>query len=462
MHRLARIGVRRYPRHMKSEQAQATLETLMKDAKAAGADAADAVLYHSVSSAVSWRMGKLEDVERSEGADLGLRIMVGKRQASVSTTDHSAASLKELAERCAAMAKAAPEDKYCGLGPKERLAKPPHKDLDLGDYDEPSTEVLKSRAADCEAAALSVAGVTNSSGAGASYGEGQKWLITSDGFFGQSGGSNHSVSVSVLAKNDDGMERDYDYDSKTHLSDLKGAEAIGLNAGARTIARLSPRKIKSQTAPVIYDNRLSRSMLSSLAGAVNGGAIARGVSYLKDKLGAQIFGAHINIIDDPHMQRGAGSRPFDGEGLINERFDLIKDGVLTTWILNSAQARQLDLESNARATRGTGGAPGSSSTNLYLQPGAKTPEDLMRDVKQGLLVTDMFGPQVNPNTGDYSVGCAGFWFEDGARAFPVSEITIAGNLLDMFKSLQPANDLEFLGSANAPSVLVGDMTIAGD
>lgn len=447
---------------MKSEQAQAILETLMKDAKAAGADAADAVLYHSVSSAVSWRMGRLEDVERSESADLGLRIMVGKRQASVSTTDHSPASLKELAERCAAMAKAAPEDKYCGLGPRDRLAKPPHKDLDLGDYDEPATEALKTRAAECEAAALDVKGVTNSSGAGASYGEGQKWLITSDGFFGQSGGSNHSVSVSVLAKNDDGMERDYDYDSKTHLSDLKSADAIGKSAGERTVARLSPRKIKSQSAPVIYDNRLSRSLLSSLAGAVNGGAIARGVSYLKERLGDQIFDGRINVIDDPHMQRGAGSRPFDGEGLANGRIDLIRDGVLTTWLLNSAQARQLHLKSNARATRGTGGAPGSSSTNLYLQPGAQTLDALMQHAKQGLLVTDMFGPQVNPNTGDYSVGCAGFWFENGARAFPASEITIAGNLLDMFKTLQPANDLEFLGSTNAPSVLIEKMTIAGD
>ena len=447
---------------MKSEQAQAILEKLMKDAKAAGADAADAVLYHSVSSAVSWRMGKLEDVERSESADLGLRIIVGKRQASVSTTDYTPASLKELAERCAAMAKAAPEDKYCGLGPKDRLAKAPHKDLDLGDYQEPSTEELKNRAAECEAAALAVKGVTNSSGAGASYGEGQKWLMTSDGFFGESGGSNHSISVSVLAGNDDGMERDYDYDSKTHLSDLKSAATIGASAGARTVERLSPRKIKSRSAPVIFDNRLSRSLLSHLAGAVNGGAIARGVSYLKDKLGSEIFPTAIDIVDDPHMPRGAGSRPFDGEGVANGPITLIENGVLTSWILNSAQARQLDLETNGRATRGTGGAPGSSSTNLYLKPGAATPDALMMDAGEGLIVTDMFGPQVNPNTGDYSVGCSGFWFKGAVRAFPVSEITIAGNLLEMFKNLQPSNDLEFLGSTNAPSILIDQMTIAGD
>ncbi len=447
---------------MQTEDAHRILQTLIADAKAAGADAADAVLYHAVSSGVSWRMGKLEDVERSESADLGLRIMIGQRQASVSTTDHSAASLKELAERCAAMAKAAPEDKYCGLAPEDRLATGPHKDLDLGDYEEPSTETLTSRAAECEAEALAVAGVTNSSGAGASYGEGQKWLMTSAGFFGQSGGSNHSVSVSVLAQNDDGMERDYDYDSKTHYADMKSPAAIGKKAGERSVARLSPQKLKSRTAPVIYDNRLSRSLLSSLAGAANGGAIARGVSFLKDRLGERILPAGVNVIDDPHIPRGAGSRPFDGEGVANNRIDFIRGGALTTWFLNSSQARQLNLETNGRATRGTGGAPGSSSTNLYLERGNKSAEQLMQDAGEGLLVTDMFGPQVNPNTGDYSVGCAGFWFEKGGVAYPVSEITIAGNILEMFKTLQPADDLEFLGSTNAPSVLIDAMTIAGD
>ena len=447
---------------MQTNDAEAILSTLLADAKAAGADAADAVLYNAVSSAVSWRMGKLEDVERSESADLGLRVMIGQRQASVSTTDHSPASLKELATRCAAMAKAAPEDKYCGLAPADRLAKGPYKDLDLGDYNEPATAALKARAAECEAAALEVPGVSNSSGAGASYGEGRKWLMTSAGFFGESGGANHSVSVSVLAKDENGMERDYDYDSKTHYADMKAPSLIGQNAGERTVARLSPRKVKSRSAPVIFDNRLSRSLLSSLAGAVNGAAIARGVSFLKDKMGEQIFAASINIIDDPHIARGPGSRPFDGEGVANDRIDLIKDGVLTSWFLNASQARQLGLETNARATRGTGGAPGSASTNLYLERGARSPQQLMTDAGEGLLVTDMFGPQVNPNTGDYSVGCSGFWFEKGAIAHPVSEITIAGNILAMYENLQPANDLEFLGSTNAPSVLIDTMTIAGD
>ena len=447
---------------MQTKDAENILSALLADAKAAGAEAADAVMYHSVSHGVSWRLGKLEDVERSESADLGLRIIVGKRQASVSTTDHSRASLKELAERCAAMAKAAPEDPYCGLGPQDRLAKPPFKDLDLGDYAEPTTEELKAHAAECEEAALAVEGVVNSSGAGASYGEGQKWLATSHGFFGQSGGSNHSVSVSVLAQDENGMERDYDYDSKTHIVDMKPAALIGKSAGERTVRRLSPKKAKSRPAPVIFDNRLSRSLIGSLAGAVNGAAIARGVSFLKAKKGEKIFADGINIVDDPHIARGAGSRPFDGEGLANTRIDLIKGGVLTDWLMNSSHARQLGLETNARATRGTGGAPGAGSTNLYLEPGDASLDDLIRDAGEGLLVTDMFGPQVNSNTGDYSVGCAGFWFENGAIAYPVSEITIAGNLLEMYAGLVPANDLEFLGSTNAPSVLIPSMTVAGD
>ncbi len=447
---------------MQNNEVESILSALLADAKAAGAEAADAVFVNSVSHGVSWRMGKLEDVERSEAADLGLRVLIGKRQASVSTTDHSRAGLKELAERCAAMAKAAPEDPYCGLAPAERLAAAPFMDLDLGDYAEPSTEALEARAAECEDAALAVEGVINSSGAGASYGEGRKWLMTSHGFFGASGGSNHSVSVSVLAQDANGMERDYDYDSKTHLDDLKNAAAIGRSAGERTVRRLSPQKLTSRTAPVVFDNRLSRSLLSHLAGAVNGAAIARGVSFLKDKIGEQIFSKTINVVDDPHVKRGAGSRPFDGEGVANAAINLIDNGVLTAWFLNNAQARQLGLETNARASRGVGGAPGSGSTNLTLQNGNASFEDLLTQAKDGLLVTDMFGPQVNPNTGDYSVGCSGFWFENGAIARPVSEITIAGNLIEMFAGLIPANDIVFRGATNAPSVLIPAMTIAGN
>jgi PmbA protein len=447
---------------MDSTRAQALLDGVLTKAKAAGADAADAVLYHSVSSSVSWRMGALEDVERSEGADLGLRILVGQRQAIVSTTDTSPASIAGLIDRCAAMAKAAPEDPYVGLAPAARLARAPFADLDLGDYAEPSTEELKRRAGVCEAAALAVKGVTNSSGAGASYGEGRKWFATSHGFFGETGGSSHSVSVSVIAGDDSGMERDYDYDSKTHYADMKSPEAIGRRAGELTVERLSPKRVKSGKAKVIYDNRLSNSLIGHLAGAANGAAIARGVSFLKTKKGERILPTGAFVVDDPFIKRGHGSRPFDGEGLQSSAYNLIDDGVLTEWFMNSAQARQLGLDTNARATRGVSGGPGSGPTNLYLKPGALSFDALMKKMGTGLLVTDMFGPQVNSNTGDYSVGCSGFWVDGGAKAYPVSEITIAGNLFEMYASLEAANDLEFRGSTNAPSLFAGEMTVAGE
>ncbi len=447
---------------MKPPEAEKILGAVLSQAKRAGADAADAILYHAVSHGVSWRMGALEDVERSEGLDLGVRLMFGRRQASVSTTDISKDAIGALVERCASMAKAAPVDPYVGLAPADRLAKAPFPDLDLGDYAEPGTENLKARAKLCEEAALAVNGVVNSSGAGASYGDGHKWFATSHGFFGESGGSHHSVSVSVIAEDGNGMERDYDYDSKTHFADMREPEAIGARAGERTVARLSPKRVKSQTASVIFDSRLSNSLIGHLAGAANGAAIARGVSFLKSKKGARIFPAGMDVVDDPHIRRGHGSRPFDGEGVGAAAFNLIDGGVLTEWFLNSAQARQLKLETNGRATRGASGGPGSGSTNLYLKPGAHSAAALMQEAGTGLLVTDMFGPQVNSNNGDYSVGCSGFWFENGERQYPVSEITIAGNLLDMYRNLVAADDLEFRGSTNAPSLLVGAMTIAGD
>lgn len=447
---------------MKDDEAQDILTRLLRAAGSAGADAADAVLQHGVSHGVSWRLGALEDVERSEGFDLGLRIIVGKRQASVSTTDLAKPSLDDVVERCAAMAKAAPEDPYCGLAPEDRLARPPFPELDLGDFNEPDTERLKTLAATCEEAALAIDGVVNSSGAGASYGQGSKWLATSGGFFGSSGGSHHSISVSVLAENSDGMERDYDYDSRTHFEDMRAPEEIGARAGVRAVERLSPRKVKSRSAPVIFHNRLSASLLGHLSGAINGAAIARGVSFLKDRKGARIFPASVNIVDDPHIPRGHGSRPFDGEGVAASRLDIIKDGVLTDWFLNSSQARQLGLETNGRARRGTGGAPGSGATNFYMEAGAASLDEMIAQAGEGLLITDMFGPQVNSNTGDYSVGCSGFWIENGARAFPVSEITIAGNLLEMYGDITPARDLEFRGATNAPSLMIRTMTIAGD
>ncbi|MEM9232929.1 MAG: TldD/PmbA family protein [Pseudomonadota bacterium] len=438
------------------------LAVTLDRARAAGADAADALVYRSASQSVSVRLGEVEDIDRAESRDLGLRVLVGKRQASVSTNEFAPGALADLAERVVAMAKEAPEDPYCGLADPEQLASGPYPDLDLYDGIEPSAEDMKSRALACEEAARAVDGVTNSSGAGASFGHGQTWFATSTGFAGTTAGGRHSISVSVLAGEGTGMERDYDYDGATHLSDLRAPEDIGRVAGERTVRRLNPSKLSSQKAPVIFDKRLASSLLSPLSGAINGGAIARGTSFLKDKMGDTLFPADVTITDDPYIARGFGSRLFDGEGLKPEAINVIDKGVLTTWIMNLAQARQLGLESNARARRGTGGPPGSGTTNFDLGPGDMSPEELYRDTGKGLLVTDMFGPQINSNIGDYSVGCSGFWIENGEVGKPVSEITIAGNLLDMWAHITRADDFERRGSTNAPTLRVGEMTIAGN
>lgn len=437
------------------------LAAVLDRARRAGADAADALIYRSVSAQVSVRLGAPEDIERSENRDLGLRVLVGQRQACVSTTDYAPAALDELAERAVSMAKLAPEDPYVGLADPGRLARGDAEDLDLTDGIEPSADDLMARARACEDAARATPGVTNSGGAGASYGLGQSWLATSHGFAGSTTGGSHGTSVSVLAGEGAGMERDYDYDSATHLDALRAPEDIGRAAGQRTVRRLNPKKLESRKAPVIYEQRLAASLLGPLSSAINGASIARGTSFLKDKLGERIFTDGITVTDDPFVPRGFGSKPFDGEGVRPEKLAVIEDGRLTTWLTNTAQARQIGAETNGRAKRGTGGPPGSGPTNLDLAPGAMTLDELLADTGEGLLVTDMFGPQVNGNTGDYSVGCSGYWVEGGVPAYPVSEITIAGNLLEMWANLTPASDFRRQGSRNAPTVRIAEMQIAG-
>ncbi|MEM1380184.1 MAG: TldD/PmbA family protein [Pseudomonadota bacterium] len=438
------------------------LQSLIDKAKAQGADAADALLYKSLSASVSVRLGETEEVERSENQDLGLRVFIGDRQATVSSTNFSADAINTLVERAVKMAALAPSDPYAGLAPKDRLAQGPFADLDLSDGVEPTTEELTERALACEAAARSVGGVTNSSGAGASVSGGESFFATSDGFYGRKSGGSHSLGVSVLAGEGTAMERDYDSDSAVHLTDLRAAESVGREAGERTVRRLNPRKMKSQQAPVIFEQRLAATLLGPLASAANGGAIARKTSFLLEKRGEQLFSKSVIVRDDPLRPRGFGSKPFDGEGVVCTAFDLIDHGVLTQWYLNSAQAKQLGLETNGRAKRGTGGAPSSGPSNLDLLPGEKSPEELYKEAGNGLLVSDMFGPQINGNTGDFSVGCAGYAIENGEIAYPVSEITIAGNLLDMWAHLVPGSDLIRRGSVNAPTLLIETMTIAGE
>jgi len=439
---------------------QAILAAVLQAAKNVGADAADALFVEGVSASVSYRLGKLEDVERAESYDLGLRVFVGSRTAIVSSTDFSADALAALPERAVAMARLAPEDKYAGLAPVDRLARDIPA-LDLEDMAEPSADMLIERARDVEAAALAVAGVTNSEGGGASFSRSAVALATSSGFYGRYAGTSHSIGVAVLAGEGTGMERDYDHASARHAGDLRNAEEIGRSAGEKAVRRLNPRSMKSQTLPVVFHPDEAAGLLGHFAGAISGAAIARGVSFLKDKMGQAIFAPGICVMDDPHRVRGQRSKPFDGEGVANARRALIEDGKLTSWLLDCASARQLGLSTTGHAARGTGGPPSPAITNLYLQAGSVSVKELIGDIKQGFYVTELMGMGVNPVTGDYSRGAAGFWIENGEIAFPVSEVTIAGNLIEMFARLVPATDLEFRHGTNAPTVRIDGMTLAG-
>jgi PmbA protein len=443
-----------------THDSQSILEKLIASARAAGADAADALWVESVSASVSYRLGKLEDIERAEGSDLGLRVFVGQRVAFVSSSDHSRDALAELSERAVAMAKLAPEDKFAGLAPRELLAKT-FPALDIEDSHEPSAETLIERARAVEGAAMAVKGITNSEGGGASFGRSAVALATSEGFYGRYAGTSHSIGVAVLAGEGTAMERDYDQASARHAADLESAESVGKHAGDQTVARLNPRKAKSQAVPVVFDPRVSGGLVGHLAGAINGSSIARGVSFLKDRMNEAVFAANITILDDPHRLRGLRSKPFDGEGVRNKRTALVENGMLKTWILDCASAKQFGLTTTGHAARGTGGPPSPSTTNLYMQPGTLTPDALIADIKQGFYITELMGMGVNGVTGDYSRGATGFWIENGKIAYPVSEVTIAGNLKDMFLKLTPADDLVFRYGTNAPTCRIEGMTVAG-
>ncbi|MEC9346317.1 MAG: metallopeptidase TldD-related protein [Pseudomonadota bacterium] len=449
-------------------QAEADALTLLDDllarAVAAGADAADAVMVRSLSMGASWRMGKAEDIERSEGRDIGLRVLVGQRQAVVSGTDFKADALDELAARAVAMARISPEDRFCGLADPALLAGAV-PDLDLDDGGEPDMESLLETARITEEAALAVAGVKQSEGASASAGGGTVAIAIrgpESRFSAAYSSSSYSVSCSVIAADAAGrMERDYDYSSVRHRTALEAPAKIGTHAAERAVRRVGARKMGSARVPVIFDPRIASSLVGHFAGAINGQAIARGTSFLKDSMGRKVFADGITITDDPLRRRGLRSRPVDGEGVTTRTMHLVDDGVLTSWVLDSATALQLGLQSTGHASRGTSAPPAPGTSNLYLANGTMSPADLIADIAQGFYVTELIGFGVNGVTGDYSRGAAGFWIEKGEIAFPVSEMTVAGNLKDMFLNLVPANDLEFRAATNAPTVRVDGMTVAG-
>ena len=438
----------------------AVAEQLVAAARRAGADAAEAVAVRGVSQSVEVRQGSVEESALSEDDDVGLRVLIGRRQAVVSTNDLVHEGADALAERAVAMARVAPEDPFAGLADPDLLARE-RPDLDLLDPVMPSTRVLEERAQAAEAAALAVPGVTKSGGASASVGIGGMVLVTSAGFTGRYLSSRHSVSMQAIAGEGTAMERDYDFSSVVHAADLDRPEVVGRNAGERAVKRLNPRKVPTQRAPVVYHARAAGSLLSHLTAAINGSAIVRKTSFLQDKLHEMLFPATIRIIDDPHRRRGLRSHPFDAEGVGGRHRALIDAGVLTTFLLDCATARELGMTTTGHAQRGVSSTPSPGPSNVHLEPGAASPEALIKDIDRGLYVTDLIGMGVNLVTGDYSRGAAGFWIERGELTYPVSEVTIAGNLADMFRTLQPANDLEFRYGINAPTVRVEGLTVAG-
>ena len=435
---------------------------LIDAARKAGADEADALTIFAEDVSVGVREGALEEAEGAEGVDYGLRVLMGRRQASVSASDPSPDTIRELAERAVAMAKAAPEDPWCGLAPPDRLADPAAlPDLELDDPAAPqSPEALKSLALRAEAAALAVDGVSQVESAGAGRRRSEIAFATSGGFAASYRRSNISVSASAVAGEGLGMETDYDFASRIWASDLPDPEEIGRSAGVRAAERIGARKAKTGAWPVLFDQRVAGSLIGHILGAINGGAVARGASWLKDEMGGEVLPRGFDLRDDPHRLRGAGSRPFDGEGMAMSGRDLIADGVLGGWIMDCAAARQLGLEPTGGARRGVGAPPSPGASNIELSEGERSREDLIRDMGEGLIVTSLIGSSVSATTGAYSRGASGFWVENGEIAYPVNELTIAGSLPDFMKRLVAANDADRTKSTIVPSLLIEGLTVA--
>ena len=425
-----------------------------------GVDAADVVLVRGAALDAGCRLGAPEEFVRSESRDLGLRVFVGGKQAVVSTTDHTEDALAALVERALAMARSVPEDPHAGLADPACLARD-WPSLDLVDTGAPDASALMTRAMEAEDAARAVGGVTNSEGGRAGWSRTETTLVTSDGFTGGYAASRFWVSASVVAGAGTAMERDYEWASAVHEEDLDAAAAVGRAAGSRAVRRLGARKARSGQVPVVYDPRVAGGLLRHFAGAIAGPAIARGTSFLKDALGTRIFPPGTVIVDDPHRARGRRSRPFDGEGAATGRREIVADGTLRTWLLDSRSARQLGLATTGHAARAAGAPPAPAPSNLSLAPGVGGVEALLADIADGLYVTELIGMGVNGVTGDYSRGAVGFRIERGEIAHPVSEVTIAGNLMDMFRRLVPADDLAFRYGIDSPTARIDGMTVAG-
>jgi len=430
---------------------ESSLNLLLDTAKKLGAECTTVIANENTSVNVAARLGKLENVERNESSSIGLEIIDKKRKVSLSSTNLNKESLEELVKNAMSMVKSIPIDEYCGLADKNMLYDG-NLDLNLVDNYIPENNDLLNTSIEAEDSALNIKGITNSEGASSSYSKNKFYLATSDGFFNTNDKTNYSTGISVIAGQGTKMERDYEYQSKVHYSDLDTPKKIGEKAAERAISRLNPKKVKSNSVPVIFDPRVSGSLLSLFIGGISGQAITRGTSFLKDKMNKDIFNNTINIIDDPHIKRGARSLAFDGEGVATKKLNIVENGRLKSWLLNSQYARQLNLKSTGHY---------SGVSNLYMSPGKKTNLELINSIDQGFYITEMLGMSFSQVTGDYSRGASGYWIDKGQKAYPVSEVTIAGNILDMYKMLTPASDLKMITGIDAPTLMIDKMIVAG-
>lgn len=437
-------------------------QDLINKAKDSGADHAEAVIIQSTDSGVEVRNGKVDNSDYSDSLGIGIRVLQGKQSATVSGSDLSPKGLKALLDRAIETAHFIPEDPYCAIAPENLLEKNPQYDLGCYDETDPSLDQLIDIAKTAEDVALTEEGITNSEGGNCSFGRYTVGLVTTNGFSGLYRKTLFGVSCCVLAGEGTAMERDYAYSTKTHFNMLEPAHIIGQKAAQRTLKRLHPQKMKSGNFPIIFEDRAGRSLLGHFASAISADRIARKTSFLGNKIGEKIFSSNIHIIDDPHMKSAIASCPFDMEGVVNPALNIVQDGTLNHLLVHGASARQLNIDNNGRAKRSISASPFPASTNMYMKAGTIPPEELYQDIDYGLFVTDTIGHGINEVTGDYSIGAAGFLIEKGKITSPVSEITIAGNLKEMFLNMTPANDLSFEARKNVPTLRIDGMTIAGN
>lgn len=436
------------------------LGNLIESALKQGATAADAIIIDSTSLSTEIRLQKLISMERSSDTAVALRVMINQQQAIVSTSDFAKSSLDNVIEKAIAMAKVTPANPHLFLANKEQITKNIPK-LELFDDHEPSANVLIEKATQTESYALDNKQITNSEGASAQYQANNIYFATSEGFQHSYQTSSSALSLEVLAGKDESMQTGGSYTIARFAKDLKSPEEIGREAAKQAVDKLNPRKIVTSQMPVIFDRKAAKALLGAFAGAINGLSISRGTSFLIDHLGQEIFNPLINIIDDPFINKGLASRPFDAEAISGGKLNIVEKGILNNYLLDLQTAYKLKMQTTGHASRGLSTAPNPNPSNMYIQSGSISLDEMIKSLKKGILITEIFGHGANIITGDYSQGIVGFYIENGEILYPISEMTAAGNLKSMFKQMIPANDLKLETSINSPSLMIETMTLGG-